>query len=68
VSRHEKLTGKRLARGLHFNVSMTPETQPWLELLDNGTFSKDTLAQTPRSFQVRGSDETLMPVCDSDTC
>ena len=46
------LTGKRLARGLHFNVSNTPETQPWLELLNDGTFSPETLKRTPVSFQV----------------
>lgn len=54
---HEKLTGKRLARGLYFNITKTPETKPWLELLDAdgktpGTFSKETLGLTPRSFQV----------------
>lgn len=49
---HERLTGRQLARGLHFNVSTTPETQPWLELLDAGTFSAETLKRTPTSFQV----------------
>lgn len=50
---HEKLTGKLLAPGCAFNLTSTPESRPWIELLSpQGTFSAHTLALTPLSFQI----------------
>ena len=41
-----------LAKGCRFNLTTSPETQPWIELLRTGTFSAATLALTPVSFQI----------------
>ena len=43
---HEKLTGSKLAKGLYFNVSKTGEAAPWLELIEDGKFSAQTLKLT----------------------
>eukprot|EP00755_Sulcionema_specki_P008004 Sspe_Gene.39751::Locus_19163_Transcript_1_1_Confidence_1.000_Length_2428::g.39751::m.39751 len=49
----EKATGKRLAPGVVFPPPPhTPETTPWLELLENGTFSAKTVSLTPVNFEV----------------
>merc|ERR1712226_255827 len=52
---HEKLYGIELAPGLEFQLPKegSPyhnEIQPWLELIDNGKFSEDTLKKTPLSY------------------
>jgi len=48
--------GKKLAPGLTFTLpekgtALYFEAQPWLELLQSGTFSKETLGQMPTSYQ-----------------
>ena len=47
---HEKLTGSKLAKGLYFNVSKTGEAAPWLELIQDGKFSAQTLKLTRESL------------------
>jgi hypothetical protein len=50
-----KLSGKPagLAPGCPFpEPEVTEETQPWLELLETGTFSAQTLGRTPVNFEV----------------
>ena len=51
---HVKLNGgKQLAPGCPFNASVvTAATRPWVELIESGTFSEDTLAAVPQSFEV----------------
>ena len=49
--REEADGGTHLARGCRFNLTVSPETRPWIELLRTGTFSAATLALTPVSFQ-----------------
>ena len=49
---HERLTDKRISPGLVFNSPFREEERPWQELLEQGTFSEETLAQDPRSFAV----------------
>jgi hypothetical protein len=55
---HEKITGRRLSRALVFELpeegdASYPEARPWLELLENGKFSPETLRTTPLSYQTR---------------
>lgn len=52
----EKLLGKKLAPGLVFKLpekdtNAYREVQPWLELVETGTFSKESLSYTPISYQ-----------------
>ena len=49
---HEKLTGSKLAKGLYFNVSKKGEAAPWLELIQDGKFSAQTLKLTRESLFV----------------
>jgi len=50
---HEMLTGKRLSKSLNFTVAVTDTERAWFELLENGTFSEETLAEpAPQSFMV----------------
>jgi tetratricopeptide (TPR) repeat protein len=49
---HEKRTGKRISSGLAFETGLSEEERPWGELLTLGTFSKKSLSQAPRSFNV----------------
>jgi hypothetical protein len=61
----EQLTGKKLARGAPFAVPESGETgfdeaRPWAELAIHGTFSADSLAATPLSYQVRSEWQTAL--------
>jgi hypothetical protein len=55
---NEKLRAKlnfpsRMSKGALFTMDKTNwEVRPWVELLDDGTFSAETLTRTPISFQV----------------
>eukprot|EP00948_MAST-09A_sp_MAST-9A-sp1_P004201 g4201.t1 len=56
----EKLTGEALNGPTPFptpssntnNDSSTPETRPWIELLETGTFSNETLKSVPLNFEI----------------
>ena len=61
----ERLTGKKLARGAPFGVPEAgeegfEEARPWAELVTQGTFSADSLAATPISYQVRPEWQTAL--------
>ena len=52
----EMLLGRPLAPGLKFTLPLVgeegyDEAQPWVELLQQGTFSADTLTKMPLSYQ-----------------
>lgn len=49
--------GDKLKDGLSFSFpeETMDEVQPWIELINNGTFQQDTLSKLPQSYQV--SDE-----------
>lgn len=49
---HEKRTGRTLSPGLAFECEPGDEERPWAELLSTGTFSADSLAKPPRSFNI----------------
>eukprot|EP00054_Salpingoeca_dolichothecata_P027649 m.203837 g.203837 ORF g.203837 m.203837 type:complete len:711 (-) comp26011_c0_seq5:53-2185(-) len=45
--------GHPLKPGLNFSYAVDEETQPWYELLKDGTFSQTSLQSLPYSYQVR---------------
>lgn len=52
---HELATGTKIAPGAPFDfprLETDPRTAPWVELLRDGTFSNETLARTPVSFEI----------------
>jgi hypothetical protein len=49
---YEKRTGLKISPGLAFEGEPGDEERPWAELLDQGTFSAQSLQQPPRSFNV----------------
>ncbi len=49
----EKMTGIQINAGLRFNTSPAAEAL-WAELLEAGTFSEQTLSQSPQSWAVSG--------------
>lgn len=67
----ERLLGKKLAPGLTFmlpndkNSLVYKEMQPWLELLDSGVFSTETLSKLPLSYQT--TDRWLSVLSQSQT-
>lgn len=48
----ESAFGVKLSNGTWFNLSITDETRPWVELSVNGTFTTTTLERTPLNFEV----------------
>jgi hypothetical protein len=48
----EHAFGGKLGNGTWFNVSITDETRPWVELATDGTFSATTLDRIPLNFEV----------------
>jgi len=50
---HEKLIGRQMSPGTRFELDMDDEVRPWVELLETGQFSKETLDLTPLSYMVR---------------
>ena len=59
---HEKLTGKRISPSMSFEIASADqeEVQPWLDLLDMGTFSSASLEAIPLSFMVHDDWVTLL--------
>ena len=51
-SLYERRTGRKISPGLRFDHGTDDAEQPWDELLTNGTFSPQSLAAAPRSFNV----------------
>jgi hypothetical protein len=53
---HAGQWGARAASGMPLTLELTRATRPWVELLRNGTFSKETLADlAPTSFMVEAA-------------
>jgi hypothetical protein len=49
---HEKRIGRQIGPGLTFECELRREERPWVELLTEGTFSPETLKESPRSFVI----------------
>jgi hypothetical protein len=49
---YELATSSKLAAGCPFNLTLSPQTRPWVELHKAGTFSAETLDAVPQSFEV----------------
>jgi tetratricopeptide (TPR) repeat protein len=47
---HEKRTGKKISAALNFGTKCSESESHWAELLRSGTFSPQSLAQSPRSW------------------
>ncbi len=62
---HEKLTGRSISMGLQFDAASVDEgaMAPWIELLEDGTFSAKTLSQMPTAWAV--SDRWLRRIQES---
>ena len=50
---YERITGKQLAPGLHFNVTNAVSgIRPWLELFETDGFSEESRNSVPTNFEV----------------
>jgi Tfp pilus assembly protein PilF len=49
---YEQRTGQKISKGLRFDRGSNDSEQPWQELLTDGTFSTQSLASFPKSFNV----------------
>eukprot|EP00039_Didymoeca_costata_P013927 m.218236 g.218236 ORF g.218236 m.218236 type:complete len:289 (+) comp15902_c0_seq9:1538-2404(+) len=49
---YEKMTNKKIAPQLSFNYTKEGAIQPWIELLEDGFFSNETLQSVPKNFEI----------------